>query len=135
MISAVRFEHHAELIAAGLPPDNLIDPDALRPIARADRWLNAAAAAGFYATVEQALYDKQDEWAPTGKIEPILAGVLSPAEMKKVQLIESTDGPQLDAAVDIGPEAGDQKDLLDDHGAAEEGAELDAGDGEEAHRP
>jgi CBS domain-containing protein len=36
VISAVRFEHHAELIAAGLPPDNLIDPDALRPIARAD---------------------------------------------------------------------------------------------------
>jgi protein-disulfide isomerase len=66
---------------------------------QAARWLNAAAAAGFYATVEQALYDKQDEWAPTGKIEPILAGVLSPAEMKKVQLIESTDGPQLDAAV------------------------------------
>ncbi len=36
VISAVRFEHHAELIAAGSPPDNLIDPDALRPIARAD---------------------------------------------------------------------------------------------------
>jgi CBS domain-containing protein len=36
VISAIRFEHHAELIAAGLPPDNLIDPDALRPIARAD---------------------------------------------------------------------------------------------------
>ena len=66
---------------------------------QAARWLNAAAAAGYYATVEQALYDKQDEWAPTGKIEPILAGALSPAEMKKVQLIESTDAPQLDAAV------------------------------------
>jgi len=66
---------------------------------QAAHWLNAAAAAGYYATVEQALYDKQDEWAPTGKIEPILAGVLSPVEMKKVRLIESTEGPQLDAAV------------------------------------
>jgi protein-disulfide isomerase len=66
---------------------------------QAAHWLNAAAAAGYYAPVEQALYDKQDEWAPTGKIEPILAGVLSPAEMKKVRLVESTDGSQLDAAV------------------------------------
>jgi protein-disulfide isomerase len=66
---------------------------------QAAHWLNAAAAAGFYATVEQALYDKQDEWAPTGKIEPILAGVLNPADMKKVRLVEAADGPLLDAAV------------------------------------
>lgn len=66
---------------------------------QAAHWLNAAAAAGYYSTVEQALYDKQDEWAPTGKIEPILAGVLSPAEMKKVRLVEESEGPQLDAAV------------------------------------
>jgi protein-disulfide isomerase len=66
---------------------------------QAAHWLNAAAAAGLYATVEQALYDKQDEWAPTGKIEPILADVLSPAEMKKVRLVEATEGPLLDAAV------------------------------------
>jgi protein-disulfide isomerase len=65
----------------------------------AAHWLNAAAAAGFYAPVEQALYDKQDEWGPTGKIEPILMGVLSPTDMKKVKLIESTEGSQLDAAV------------------------------------
>jgi len=32
----VRFGHHAELIAAGLPADNLIDPGALAPIARTD---------------------------------------------------------------------------------------------------
>ncbi|HWE34372.1 MAG TPA: putative nucleotidyltransferase substrate binding domain-containing protein [Solirubrobacteraceae bacterium] len=36
VISGLRFEHHAELIAAGSPPDNLIDPDELRPIAGAD---------------------------------------------------------------------------------------------------
>ncbi len=66
---------------------------------QAAHWLNAAAAAGYYAPVEQALYDKQDTWAPTGQIEPILAGVLSPPEMKKVRLVESTEGSQLDAAV------------------------------------
>jgi CBS domain-containing protein len=36
VIAGLRFEHHASLIAAGATPDNLIDPDELRPIARAD---------------------------------------------------------------------------------------------------
>jgi CBS domain-containing protein len=35
-IARLRFEHHAELIAAGVPPDNLIDPSALAPIARSE---------------------------------------------------------------------------------------------------
>ncbi len=34
VISRLRFEHHAELIAAESPADNLIDPAALAPIAR-----------------------------------------------------------------------------------------------------
>jgi len=33
-ITSLRFEHHAERIAAGQAPDNLIDPGALAPIAR-----------------------------------------------------------------------------------------------------
>ncbi|MGZ4299635.1 MAG: putative nucleotidyltransferase substrate binding domain-containing protein, partial [Solirubrobacteraceae bacterium] len=36
VIARVRFEHHAQLIAAGRPADNLIDPGALTPIARTD---------------------------------------------------------------------------------------------------
>ena len=36
VIARLRFEHHAQLIAAGLAPDNLIDPRALAPIARAE---------------------------------------------------------------------------------------------------
>ncbi|MGI8507557.1 MAG: putative nucleotidyltransferase substrate binding domain-containing protein [Solirubrobacteraceae bacterium] len=36
VITRTRFAHHAERIAAGAPADNLIDPDALAPIARAD---------------------------------------------------------------------------------------------------
>jgi CBS domain-containing protein len=36
VITRLRFEHHAAQIAEGNPPDNLIDPEALPPIARAD---------------------------------------------------------------------------------------------------
>jgi CBS domain-containing protein len=36
VITRVRFAHHAELIAAGAPADNLIDPGGLAPIARTD---------------------------------------------------------------------------------------------------
>jgi CBS domain-containing protein len=36
VIARLRFEHHAQLIARGLAPDNLIDPRALAPIARAE---------------------------------------------------------------------------------------------------
>jgi CBS domain-containing protein len=36
VITRVRFGHHADLIAAGQPADNLIDPGALAPIARTD---------------------------------------------------------------------------------------------------
>jgi CBS domain-containing protein len=36
VIAKVRFQHHAELIAAGLAADNLIDPGALAPIARTE---------------------------------------------------------------------------------------------------
>ncbi len=36
MVTRIRFEHHAQLILAGQPADNLIDPAALAPIARGD---------------------------------------------------------------------------------------------------
>jgi CBS domain-containing protein len=36
VITRLRFEHHAAQIEAGVSPDNLIDPEALAPIARAD---------------------------------------------------------------------------------------------------
>jgi CBS domain-containing protein len=36
VIGRLRFEHHAELIAAGSPPDHLIDPKTLAPIARSE---------------------------------------------------------------------------------------------------
>jgi len=36
VITRLRFDHHAELIAADEAPDNLIDPGALTPIARGE---------------------------------------------------------------------------------------------------
>jgi CBS domain-containing protein len=36
VISGIRFDHHAAQVQAGLPPDNLIDPEDLAPIARTD---------------------------------------------------------------------------------------------------
>jgi CBS domain-containing protein len=36
VITRVRFEHHARLIAAGSPADNLVEPGTLAPIARSD---------------------------------------------------------------------------------------------------
>jgi CBS domain-containing protein len=36
VITRLRFEHHATLIAAGHPADNLIDPEALTPMARGE---------------------------------------------------------------------------------------------------
>jgi signal-transduction protein with cAMP-binding, CBS, and nucleotidyltransferase domain len=36
VITRLRFDHHAEQIAAGVAADNLIDPDALAPIARSE---------------------------------------------------------------------------------------------------
>jgi CBS domain-containing protein len=36
IVSKVRLEHHAAQIEAGVPPDNLIDPDGLPPLARLD---------------------------------------------------------------------------------------------------
>jgi protein-disulfide isomerase len=65
----------------------------------AARWANAAAIAGVFPTVEQALYTKQDEWGATGKIEDVLASALSAADMKKVRTIEATEGAQIDAAI------------------------------------
>jgi protein-disulfide isomerase len=67
----------------------------------AARWATAVAMIGHeqFAAVEQVLYAKQDDWGSTGRVEDTIAGVLSPADMKKVRLIESTQGPAIDAAI------------------------------------
>lgn len=74
-------------------------------------WANAAAAAGVFEPVEQALFDKQDDWGATGKIEPVVAGALSAAEMKKVETIYQQDAPQLEAVIEADLAAGRAKNI------------------------
>ena len=65
----------------------------------AARWANAAAEAGQFEAAERALYNKQDDWGSTGKIEATLAAALAPGDMKKIRTIETTEAPQIDAAI------------------------------------
>jgi protein-disulfide isomerase len=53
-------------------------------------YADAAAAVGRFAQVEQALFVHQAQWAPTGKVEPVVAAALSPAKMKQVQALAQT---------------------------------------------
>ncbi len=73
----------------------------------AARWANAAAQLGKFAKVEQTLYARQETWGSSGNIEAALAGVLTPAELKRArQLVESG---QLDAAIDSDIALGNSK--------------------------
>jgi len=57
---------------------------------KAAQYANAAAAVGKLERVAEALYLNQATWSTTGNIEPVVAQVLSPAEMKRVrQLVAS----------------------------------------------
>jgi len=66
----------------------------------AARWATAAAVAGDFEAVDQALYTNQEKWEVNGQIEPFVAAVLSPAEMKKVKSLFTQDASELDAAVE-----------------------------------
>jgi protein-disulfide isomerase len=74
----------------------------------AARWANAAAAIGKFHEVETALYSNQDSWGATGKVEEIVANVLSPSDLKRVRTL--VDSPEIKAAVQH------DKDLGDSHG-------------------
>jgi len=65
----------------------------------AARWANAAAEAGQFEAAERALYNKQDDWGSTGKIEATLAAAIPAPEMKKIRTIETTETAQIDAAI------------------------------------
>lgn len=58
----------------------------------AARWANAAAAIGKFHEVESALYTHQESWEVTGKIQEVLADVLSPSDLKRVRaLVDDTE--------------------------------------------
>lgn len=73
---------------------------------QAARYANAAARIGKFEKVEDALYSRQSIWSADGNLEPVVAGVLTPAEMKRVhQLLQNGN---LDAAIDQDIQAGRQ---------------------------
>lgn len=57
---------------------------------KAAYYADAAAAVGKFAPVEQALFTSQPQWSATGRITPILAQVLSPAQLKQVEELART---------------------------------------------
>lgn len=74
-------------------------PLAMHKYARdAARFANAAASLGKYEAVSEALFNKQDAWSAEGNIEPVVAEVLTPAEMKKVKSL--LQNSQIDAAIE-----------------------------------
>jgi protein-disulfide isomerase len=64
----------------------------------AARYANAAARIGRFEKVEEVLYAKRDIWSVDGHLDPVVASVLTPAEMKRVhQLLQSGN---LDSAIE-----------------------------------
>jgi protein-disulfide isomerase len=70
----------------------------------AARWANAAAAIGKFHEVESALYMHQESWEVTGKIDEVLADVLSPANLKRVRAL--VDDAEVKAALQHDRELG-----------------------------
>jgi protein-disulfide isomerase len=69
------------------------------PYAReAARWADAAGNFNKYEEVTYALFEKQDQWSPTGNIEPVVAAVLSPTDLAKVKKL--LRDPRVEAAID-----------------------------------
>ncbi len=52
---------------------------------QAARWANAAGMIGQFQDVDAALFDNQAKWTADGDLEKYVAGVLSPANFKRVQ--------------------------------------------------
>jgi protein-disulfide isomerase len=67
---------------------------------------DAAAAIGKLEPVEEALFQHQDQWATTGKVEPFVAAVLTPMQAREVEELAQT--PTVREAVQADVTQGDQ---------------------------
>lgn len=67
---------------------------------QAARWAIAGAAIGKFETVSEALYSKQDTWAAAGAIEPVVAAVLTPDELKKLKDVMTARSAAIDAQIE-----------------------------------
>ena len=65
----------------------------------AARLANAAAEIGQFETMERALFDKQDVWSPTGKIEDAVAPSFSAPQMKRIHDIATQHAAELNASI------------------------------------
>ncbi len=57
---------------------------------KAAYYADAAAAIGEFAPVEDALFTHQPQWAAKGDIQPVLAAVLSPSQLRRVDELAKT---------------------------------------------
>ena len=71
---------------------------------KAAYYADAAAAIGRFEPVERALFTTQPQWEATGRITPILAGVLNPAQLKQVEELART--PEIQESVQKDVELG-----------------------------
>ncbi|HVB98203.1 MAG TPA: thioredoxin domain-containing protein [Candidatus Dormibacteraeota bacterium] len=74
---------------------------------KAAYYADAAAAIGEFAPVENALFTHQPQWSSNGHIQPVLATVLSPADLRKVDELEKT--PEIRGAVERDVELGTRR--------------------------
>jgi protein-disulfide isomerase len=73
----------------------------MHPYARqAARLANAAAELGQFETIERALFDKQSEWSPSGKIDEAIASSVSAAQLKKIRAYESAHIDDINASIE-----------------------------------
>jgi protein-disulfide isomerase len=77
----------------------------------AARWATAAAVAGDFETVDEALFTSQEKWEANGQIEPVVAAVLSPADMRKVKTLFTQSATELDAVVETDYNLGRSKNI------------------------
>jgi len=67
---------------------------------QAARFANAAAELGQFESVERALFDKQDTWAPNGKIDDAISSTIPPAQLKKIHDVETQHLNEINAAIE-----------------------------------
>ena len=85
-------------------------PLAMHQYARdAARWANAAARVHKYEQASDALFEKQDGWAKDGNIEPVIAAVVTPAELVKVKAL--VKDPTIEKAIDQDVAIGKQQNV------------------------
>jgi protein-disulfide isomerase len=67
---------------------------------QASRFANAAAEVGLFESAEGALFDNQDKWAPSGKIEEVVAASFTPAQLKKIRDYQAAHANEINATIE-----------------------------------